>query len=121
MMSNKEEELVDGDILYMLNEHSLHNKTKNDILDKFKSINQISELKILRKLKIFETKTNNPDGIPYYNGVFAKNSIKLAMRSSNYEQSNVIAFNKYNKSRKKLFDFINKSEEFNSSKLENQG
>jgi len=86
-----EDYLEKDDILYKFNHESLVNKNKREIISALKSINQVCELKVIRKAVSFQTKLddcNHDDTkIPYHNEIFAKNSIKLPVRSSHYKTS----------------------------------
>jgi hypothetical protein len=74
--------LQKGDILYIVNGQQMNFKNKFEMIDKLGSMNGVAEVAVLRKNNNFNSSnsTNNKDRIPYHNGIFAQNSIKLAMR-----------------------------------------
>jgi hypothetical protein len=74
--------LQKGDILYIVNGQQMNFKNKFEMIDKLGSMNGVAEVAVLRKNNNFSSSnsSNNKDRIPYHNGIFAQNSIKLAMR-----------------------------------------
>lgn len=75
----EEDHLRKGDILFNINGEQLAYKNKFELISKLSSLGGIAEVSVLRK-----TNSNcfgaNIDQVPYHNGIFAQNSIKLAMR-----------------------------------------
>ena len=114
-IDTSDDHLTAGDILYKFNHESLVNKSKHELISAFQSINQVCELKVIRKLLNSNTNTSKNE-IPYHNEIFAKNSIKLAVRSSNYEQPGILS-SKRAKSRRKLADMLNNSDENGKLKI----
>jgi hypothetical protein len=83
-MSQKcdEEYLRKGDILFMINGEKLVCKSKLDVILKLSTQECPFELSFLRRVtgNCFTCNSSVKDLIPYHNGIFAQNSIKLAMR-----------------------------------------
>jgi hypothetical protein len=75
----EEDHLQKGDILYNINGEQMAYKNKFELISKLSSLGGIAEVSVLRKSNpnCFGA---NTDQIPYHNGIFAQNSIKLAMR-----------------------------------------
>ena len=111
---DNEDNLLQDDILYKFNREILLNKNKSEIISALKSINQVCELKIFRKKSatLSDNDSLNKFEIPYYSSIFAKNSIKLAVRSSNYNKQNALN-TMFNKSKKKLLDFLSQAHSTN--------
>lgn len=105
-----EDHLTAGDILYKFNRECLMNKKKSELISALQSINQVCELKVIRKLNYKSPKFKTEE-TPYdYNDIFARNSIKLTMRSSNYEHPGALHARRI-RSRSKLIDILDKSDE----------
>lgn len=75
----EEDHLQKGDILISINGEELNLKNKFDIISKLSGLSGIAEVAVLRKSNV-NCYVSSGDEIPYYNGIFAQNSIKLAMR-----------------------------------------
>ena len=75
-----QDNLQKGDILYIVNGKQMNFKNKFEMIDRLGSMNGVAEVAVLRKNNNFNNSSNNKDRIPYHNGIFAQNSIKLAMR-----------------------------------------
>ncbi len=69
-----------GDILFHVNGEQLAYKNKFDLISRLGSLNGVAELVILRRENTQSCYGTTNDLIPYHNGIFAQNSIKLAMR-----------------------------------------
>lgn len=71
-----------GDILYNINGEELAYKNKFELVSKLSSLEGIAEVSVLRKINPTNCfgSTNPELQVPYHNGIFAQNSIKLAMR-----------------------------------------
>ena len=78
-IASEEDHLKKGDILYNINGEQLIYKEKFEVCSMLSSLSGIAEVGILRK-SIDNCFGDDEDEIPYYNGIFAQNSIKLAMR-----------------------------------------
>ena len=89
------------------------NKSKNELIAALKTINQVCELKVIRKAVSFQTEYNDDKQrrcsekkIPYHNEIFAKNSIKLPVKSCHYH--NKIS-SKYTKNINKKLTFTDEN------------
>lgn len=84
--SGEEDFLRKVDILFNINGETLYDKNKIEVASKLCSFEGTANVSILRR-----TNSNcfvlKPDQIPYHNGIFAQNSIKLAMRK--YEKPSI--------------------------------
>ncbi len=79
------------------------------MISAFESINQVIELKVIRKL--FNSNVSPcKNEIPNCNEIFAKHSIKLPVRSSNYEQP-VVLGTKRDKFGRMINEILNNSDE----------
>ena len=76
----EEDHLQKGDIICDINGEQQYNKDKFQIISKLSSLSGTAEISILRGTKRNCNYTVSGEDIPYYNGIFAQNSIKLAMR-----------------------------------------
>ncbi|CAF0708860.1 unnamed protein product [Brachionus calyciflorus] len=74
----EQDNLKKGDILYCINGDQLSFCNKFDVVSKLSNLNGIAEVSVLRKNN--NCYGSHTDLIPYHNGIFAQNSIKLAMR-----------------------------------------
>jgi hypothetical protein len=99
-----EDYLRKGDILFMMNGEKLTCKSKFDIILKLSSQTCPVELSFLRRVSgnSFGSPTAM-DLIPYHNGIFAQNSIKLAMRK--YEKLSMKSDNDMDPSSNKEFNY----------------
>ena len=68
--------------MYNINGEELAYKNKFELVSKLSSLEGIAEVSVLRKINPTNCfGSNNPElQVPYHNGIFAQNSIKLAMR-----------------------------------------
>ncbi len=80
MIANEEDHLKKGDILFTVNGEQLHYKNKFELCSILSSLSGIAEICVLRKSTDSCCFTGCDYEVPYYNGIFAQNSIKLAMR-----------------------------------------
>lgn len=78
-IANEDDHLKKNDILYNINGEQLLYKNKFDLCSMLSSLGGIAEVTVLRKSpgQLFNTSDYE---VPYYNSIFAQNSIKLAMR-----------------------------------------
>ena len=81
-ITDEEDHLKKGDILYSINGQLLSDKNCFELISLLGSLSGVSEICVLRK-----TDTNyccigglDDETVPYHNGIFAQNSIKLAIR-----------------------------------------
>ena len=72
----EQDNLKKGDIIYCINGQSMAFCNKFDLVSKLGNLNGIAEVSILRKSNCYGP---HKDQVPYHNGIFAQNSIKLAM------------------------------------------
>lgn len=72
----EQDNLKKGDIIYCINGETMSYCNKFDLVSKLSSLNGIAEVSILRKSNCYGP---HKDQVPYHNGIFAQNSIKLAM------------------------------------------
>lgn len=81
-IGGEEDHLRKGDILYNINGEELAYKNKFELVSKLSSLEGIAEVSVLRKINPTNCfgSTNPELQVPYHNGIFAQNSIKLAMR-----------------------------------------
>lgn len=80
-IGGEEDHLRKGDILFNINGEELAYKNKFDLVSKLSSLGGIAEVSVLRKITPNCFGSTNPEQhVPYHNGIFAQNSIKLAMR-----------------------------------------
>lgn len=81
-IGGEEDHLRKGDILFNINGEELAYKNKFELVSKLSSLGGIAEVSVLRKINPTNCfGSNNPEQqVPYHNGIFAQNSIKLAMR-----------------------------------------
>jgi hypothetical protein len=80
MIANEDDHLKKGDILFAINGEQLHYKNKFELCSILSSLSGIAEICVLRKSTDSCCFTGCDYEVPYYNGIFAQNSIKLAMR-----------------------------------------
>lgn len=72
----EQDNLKKGDIIYCINGESMTYCNKFDLVSKLGNLNGIAEVSVLRKSNCYGP---HKDQVPYHNGIFAQNSIKLAM------------------------------------------
>ncbi|RMZ92951.1 hypothetical protein BpHYR1_024288 [Brachionus plicatilis] len=72
----EQDNLKKGDIIYCINGENMAYCNKFDLVSKLSNLNGIAEVSILRKSNCYGP---HKDQVPYHNGIFAQNSIKLAM------------------------------------------
>lgn len=77
-IANEEDHLKKDDILYNINGEQLIDKDKFELCSILSSLNGIAEVSVLRKAS--NSCCFDNEEVPYYNGIFAQNSIKLTMR-----------------------------------------
>lgn len=81
-IGGEEDHLRKGDILFNINGEELAYKNKFELVSKLSSLGGIAEVSVLRKINPTNCfgSNNSELQVPYHNGIFAQNSIKLAMR-----------------------------------------
>jgi hypothetical protein len=83
-IAGEEDYLKREDIFYSINGEELIYKNKFELISLLSSLNGISEICVLRKVAnnclYGMSLSSSSNEVPYYNGIFAQNSIKLAMR-----------------------------------------
>jgi hypothetical protein len=87
----EEDHLQKGDILYNINGEQLAYKNRFDIISKLSSLGGIAEISVMRKASSSCFGCSSNEEVPYHNGIFAQNSIKLAMRK--YDQPSALKSN----------------------------
>lgn len=79
-IADEEDHLKKGDILYNINGENLLNKNKFELCSLLSTLTGIAEICVLREIESCCYGMSSGDEIPYHNGIFAQNSIKLTMR-----------------------------------------
>ena len=82
-IADDEDHLKKGDILYNINGENLVNKNKFELCSLLSTLTGIAEICVLREIEqncCYAMSNNSGDEVPYHNGIFAQNSIKLTMR-----------------------------------------